>query len=98
MLRIELLGDGGIRVEPPAGVGGLASERMAREWIDSAAEQGDAVEITGETTVAVHTALGELRRGTTPRTVRAGHGAGTMARRLVVAADRCQQWARRAVE
>ena len=57
MLRIELLGDGGIRVEPPAGVGGLASERMAREWIDSAAEQGDAVEITGETTVAVHTAL-----------------------------------------
>ena len=67
MLRIELLGDGGIRVEPPAGAGGLASERMAREWIDSAAEQGDAVEITGETTVAVHAELVSYAARTTPR-------------------------------
>ena len=57
MLRIELLGDGGIRVEPPTGAGGLASERMARQWIDDAAQRRYSVEITGDTASPVHAGL-----------------------------------------
>jgi hypothetical protein len=56
MLRIELLGDGGIRVEPPTGRGGLASERKAREWVD-AAGRGDRVVIAGAVASPIHADL-----------------------------------------
>jgi hypothetical protein len=56
MLRIELLGDGGMRVEPPTGRGGLASERKAREWIE-AAGSGDRVVIAGAVGAPVHADL-----------------------------------------
>jgi hypothetical protein len=56
-LRIELLGDGGIRVEPPAAAGGLASGRMAHEWIEDAARRGYPVEITGDTAAPAHASL-----------------------------------------
>src|SRR5262245_2229573 len=56
MLRIELLDDGGIRVEPPTGSAGLASERRAREWID-AAGRGDRVVIAGAVASPVHADL-----------------------------------------
>jgi hypothetical protein len=57
MLRIELLGDGGIRVEPPTGRSGLASERKAREWIDAAVGRGDGLTVTGAVGSPVHADL-----------------------------------------
>jgi hypothetical protein len=57
MLRIELLGDGGVRVEPPTGASGLASERTAREWVDAAVGRGDRVVVTGAVDSPVHADL-----------------------------------------
>ncbi len=62
MLRVELLGDGGVRVEPPNAVGGLASERMARQWIDVS----DTVEITGDVTRPIHAELLGYARANVP--------------------------------
>ena len=98
MLRIELLGDGGIRVEPPAGAGGLASERMARR-VDRQCRRAAVTpsRSPGRRRVAGARRSGRLRRGNdSPDTVRAGRGAGAVERRLDVAADGRQQWARRA--
>jgi hypothetical protein len=62
VLRIELLGDGGVRIEPPSGTGGLASERMARDWLVAATEQRLPVIVHGDIAAPLHAGLLEFVR------------------------------------
>ncbi len=94
MLRIELLGDGGIRVEPPTGRGGLASERKAREWIDAARARRSGRHRRRRRLPGARRS-GRLGHGQTTRCLRRGIESGAVERRMDVAAGCRQQRAHR---
>ena len=56
-LEVDLLGDGGIRVTAPGSSPGLASRRMAVDWVGVAADRGWTVTIHGGTSSTVHAEL-----------------------------------------
>jgi hypothetical protein len=62
-LEVDLLDDGGIRVTAPGSSPGLASRRMALDWVGVAAERGWTVTIRGGASSPVGAALSDAAAG-----------------------------------